>query len=231
MHRPPRQTTLHCVTALLSGLLLGPRAAGAQSFVPGTFQLTQYWIAEEGAHDTGRPTALHDRQGHTLTWACARFVSSLTMEGTGRTWDGRLLNWDARVGGRACFVEVDPALYPFGVGVQGYALVPFRSLAVDARYVPLGHVVELPELAGMPLPDGTRHDGCFVAVDGGGAIVGHHLDLFLPSTRWYRELHGAGYLPRHVSVVLDTPRCASAQRFAIRPTPHDPAGDPRDLGG
>ncbi len=224
---PPRSDAARLALAL--GLsLLAPGASG-QSFVPGAFQLTQYWIAEESLQDTGRPQALVDRHGHTLAWSCPHFVSSLTMEGTGRTWDGRLLNWDARVNGRACFVEVDPALYPFGVGVQGYALVPFRSLAVDARYVPLGHVIELPELSGIPLPDGTRHDGCFVAVDGGGAILGHHLDLFLPSTRWYRDLRGAGYLPRQVSVVIDPPRCASARRFAIRPTPYGPAGDPRDI--
>lgn len=213
----------------LLGVTLAGSAARGQSFVPGTFQLTQYWIAEEQADETGRPQPVVDRRGNTLAWSCARFVSSLTMEGTGRTWDGRLLNWDARVNGRACFVEVDAALYPFGVGVQGYALVPFRSLAVDARYVPLGHTVELPELAGMPLPDGTRHDGCFVAVDGGGAIVGHHLDLFLPSTRWWRDLRNAGHLPRQVSVVIDPPRCAPARRFAIRPTPWAPGGDARDV--
>lgn len=215
--------------AVTLAVTLAAATAQGQSYVPGTFQLTQYWIADEQGHETGRPQPLVDRRGNTLAWACTGFVSALTMEGTGRTWDGRLLNWDARVNGRACFVEVDTALYPFGVGVAGYALVPFRSLAVDARYVPLGHTVELAELVGMPLPDGTRHDGCFVAVDGGGAIVGHHLDLFLPNTRWWRDLRNAGHLPRHVSVVIDPPRCASARRFAIRPTPFAPAGDASDL--
>lgn len=220
----------------LTGPCLGAAAAlvfaaqaEAQTRVPGRFLLTQYWIAHEtpGARDRSSE-AIQDRHGRTLAWSCPQFVRSLSMEGTGRTWDGRLLNWDRRVNGRACFVEVDPHLYPFGVGVQGFALVPFRSLAVDPRFVPLGHTVELPELIGMPLPDGSRHDGCFVAVDGGGAIRGHHLDLFLPGATWWRQLQASGHLARHVTVTLDAPRCSPARRFAYRPSPFDVAGDPGD---
>lgn len=194
--------------------------------MPGTFQLTQYWIAQE-PRDATRESAVRvaNPHGETVAWVCRSFVPSLTMEGTGRTWDGRLLNWASRNHGRACFIEVDHAQYPFGQGVQGYALVPFRSLAVDARYIPIGHVVELPELRGMALPDGSRHDGCFVAVDGGGAIRGHHIDLFVPSRADYERLAFQRELPRRVSAVVDAARCADARRYAIQPTPDDPPGD------
>lgn len=201
--------------------------AQAERWMPGRFVLTQYWVAEErvnGAHE--QAIRVYDPEGGTVAWACRGFVSALTMEGTGRTWDGRLLNWASRQRGRACFTEVDTALYPYGVGVQGYALVPYRSLAVDARFVPIGHVVEMPELRGLPLPDGTRHDGCFVAVDGGGAIRGHHIDLFVPSRAVYESLASRRELPRQVTVVVDSDRCAHARRYAVQPSPNALPADP-----
>lgn len=197
-----------------------PVAPRSTVYFPARWQLTQYWIARETAGPRDRRAVpVQHRDGHTLALSCPRFVTDLSMEGTGETWDHRLLNWDARVRGRACFVEVDRDAYPYGVGVQGYALVPFRSLAVDRRYLPIGHTVEMAELAGMPLPGGGVHDGCFVSVDGGGAIVGHHIDLFVPSADAWRDLGRAGYLPAHVrSVVLDAPRCAHALRYAVQPS-------------
>ncbi|MEZ4410893.1 MAG: 3D domain-containing protein [Polyangiales bacterium] len=228
MRRAP-STTLALTAALALTSL--STAARAQTFLPGRWQLTRYWVADErgvNPERVHRAVPISDRAGHTLAWVCDRFATDLAMEGTGRTWDGRLFNWDSRVNGRACFREVDNTLYPFGVGVQGWALVPWRSLAVDSRYVPLGSTVEIPELVGMTLPDGSRHDGCFVAVDGGGAILGHHLDLFLPGTAEHSRLAREAWLPRSVSVVLDSPRCESARRFAIHPLPGDPRATPSD---
>jgi 3D (Asp-Asp-Asp) domain-containing protein len=214
--------------ALVAAVLLSARAAAAQPSTTGTWQLTQYWIAAESpvAGDR-RAVPVRDRHGRVLAQACESFASCLCMEGTGRTWDGRLLNWDARVEGRACFTEVDTNLFPYGVGVQGYALVPYRSLAVDSRYIPIGHVVEIPALQGLPLPDGAVHDGCFVAVDGGGAINGHHIDLFLPSIEAWRRLGRGNFLPSRVTVEVDAPRCAYASRFAVHPVPGDPLPDLR----
>lgn len=207
--------------------LAAPRVTAAERYLPGRYLLTQYWIAQESPSDSDeRSVRVLDPRGATVAWSCNRFVSALTMEGTGRTWDGRLLNWASRSQGHACFIEVDGAQYPYGVGVQGYALVPFRSLAVDARFIPIGHVVELPELRGMPLPDGTRHDGCFVAVDGGGAIRGHHIDLFVPSREHYERLSFARELPARVSVVVDGARCGQASRYAVVPRPDDLPADP-----
>lgn len=225
MHRlvsPKKAFTAALVAAVsLASVAFAPRPVHADPpvYYGGRWLLTQYWIASEqaGEHDR-RAVPIRTRDGNVLALSCPRFVDDLTMEGTGRTWDGRLLNWDQRVHGRACFVEVDRSAYPYGIGVAGYALVPYRSLAVDRRYIPIGHTVEMPELAGLPLPDGTHHDGCFVAVDGGGAINGHHIDLFLPNETAYRDAGRAGYLPHHLrQVVVDSPRCAHARRYAIVP--------------
>lgn len=205
--------------------LLGASAAGAQArFLGGPWQLTQYWVADERSHTTGRAAVpVRHRDGRVLHWACPTFAAALAMEGTGRTWDRRLLNWDTRLAGQACFAEVDDDDYPWGVGVQGFALVPYRSLAVDRRHIDLGHVVELPELAGLLLPTGSTHDGCFVAADGGGAIQGHHLDLFVPGEDSWRALSRSGRLPARLThIIVDSPRCAWASRFARVPGPEDP---------
>lgn len=209
-------------------LCLAARTAAAQPAATGSWVLTEYWIAAESPRGAERRAVpVHDRDGRVLAAVCENFASCLCMEGTGRTWDGRLLNWDTRVRGRACFTEVDTNLFPWGVGVQGLALVPYRSLAVDPRYIPVGQTVEIPALQGIPLPDGSRHDGCFVAADGGGAIEGHHIDLFLPSIEAWRRLLRANLLPARVTVEIGSARCAYAARFAIHPVPGDPLPDLR----
>jgi 3D (Asp-Asp-Asp) domain-containing protein len=72
----------------------------------------------------------------------------------------------------------------YGDGAAG-ALVPYRTLAVDPRVVPLGTVLYVPAARGVAitLPDGStaQHDGWFYAADRGGAIKGNHVDVFLGS--------------------------------------------------
>jgi len=81
--------------------------------------------------------------------------------------------------GRARF---GPAIGPFGDGVQGRVLVPYRSIAVDRRHIPYGSVVYIPEARGVKitLPSGqvVAHDGYFLAADTGSAIKQGHIDVF-----------------------------------------------------
>lgn len=76
----------------------------------------------------------------------------------------------------------EPARGPFGTGVQGMFLVPYRTIAVDAGTIPFGTVIYIPDARGrqITLPDGRRitHDGYFYAADTGGAIRGSHIDVF-----------------------------------------------------
>jgi 3D (Asp-Asp-Asp) domain-containing protein len=71
---------------------------------------------------------------------------------------------------------------PFGDGVKGLILVPFRTIATDTTVFPTGSIVYIPTARGLELelPDGSRatHDGYFVAGDIGGAIKGNHIDVF-----------------------------------------------------
>ncbi|WP_291365203.1 3D domain-containing protein [Acetobacter sp. UBA5411] len=72
----------------------------------------------------------------------------------------------------------------FGLGVKGFRLVPFRTVAVDPTKIPIGTVLYIPRLAGFAFDDkGTRrkHDGYVIAGDVGGGIKGNHIDLFTGS--------------------------------------------------
>ncbi len=50
------------------------------------------------------------------------------------------------------------------------------SIATDLRVIPRGTHVYVPRLAGSPA------HGCFRADDTGGAIIGKHIDVFIPQT-------------------------------------------------
>ena len=90
---------------------------------------------------------------------------------------GTLIN--AAAIGRTRYVY---ATGPFGDGVKGLILVPFRTIATDTTVFPTGTIVYIPAARGteLELPDGsrTKHDGYFVAGDIGGAIKGNHIDVF-----------------------------------------------------
>ena len=60
-------------------------------------------------------------------------------------------------------------------GALGVPLVPWRSVAVDPKVVPLGSIGRLV----VPLPDGSTFDSLVIAMDTGTAITGPgRLDLF-----------------------------------------------------
>jgi 3D (Asp-Asp-Asp) domain-containing protein len=71
----------------------------------------------------------------------------------------------------------------FGEGVDGFKLVPYRSIAVDRSDIPIGTVIFIPAARGITviLPSGITavHDGYFFAADVGGAIKNNHIDVFI----------------------------------------------------
>ncbi|MCA9676947.1 MAG: hypothetical protein H6708_14850 [Kofleriaceae bacterium] len=164
--------------------------------VLGTFQLTYYWVASEGEHPGPADTALYDESCGLLATVSADFADAIALEGTGRLLDGRLLN----VAGACacattpCYAEADDA-HPWGYGVQNRALEPFRSIAVDRDVIAYGTGIYLAELDGVTMPGDAGwgqfvHDGCVVAADTGGGIVGEHVDFFVGLRAAYRDLDG-----------------------------------------
>ncbi len=75
-----------------------------------------------------------------------------------------------------------PAKGEFGDGVAGYKLVPFRTIAVDKKFIPIGSLIFIPQAVGVEitLPNGSisKHDGYFFAADVGGDIKANHIDVF-----------------------------------------------------
>lgn len=71
---------------------------------------------------------------------------------------------------------------PYGDGVDGLILVPYRTIAVDPSVIPVGSMMYVPTARGasIRLPNGEErvHDGYFFAADRGGAIRGNHVDVF-----------------------------------------------------
>ncbi len=84
---------------------------------------------------------------------------------------------------------------------KGIALDPWRTLASDTGrlrrhdpkfkrkggVVPSGTRVFILEFVGVPLPDGTIHDGWFVCNDTGGGIFGAHFDVFTGTRKMQRK--------------------------------------------
>jgi 3D (Asp-Asp-Asp) domain-containing protein len=68
-----------------------------------------------------------------------------------------------------------------GVGALdslGCKVVAMRTAAVDATLIPRRTVLFIKETVGLPMPDGTTHDGYWYASDVGGAIKGQRIDLY-----------------------------------------------------
>lgn len=68
-----------------------------------------------------------------------------------------------------------------GVGALdslGCKPVAMRTVAIDKTLIPRRTVLFIKETVGLPMPDGSRHDGYWYASDVGGAIKGERIDLF-----------------------------------------------------
>jgi 3D (Asp-Asp-Asp) domain-containing protein len=68
-----------------------------------------------------------------------------------------------------------------GVGALdslGCKVVAMRTVAVDRTVIPRRTKLFIKETVGLPMPDGSRHDGYWYATDTGGAIKGEKIDLF-----------------------------------------------------
>jgi 3D (Asp-Asp-Asp) domain-containing protein len=68
-----------------------------------------------------------------------------------------------------------------GVGALdslGCRVVAMRTVAIDSKLIPRRTKLFIKETVGLPMPDGSKHDGFWYASDTGGAIKGEKIDLF-----------------------------------------------------
>ena len=156
---------------------------GAPRFI-GMFDVTFYWVAEEDPTSSQRRLLL-DQTCRPLARVSRDFARKLTMEGTGRTRSGKILNVHGPCQCKhqtLCYAEIDEES-PWGLGVAREPLSPFRSIAVDPDVMPIGTAVYMPALDGVRMPGAKPwgdfiHDGCLKAADRGGNVRGMQIDVF-----------------------------------------------------
>src|SRR3954471_21015804 len=186
--------------AILLTFLLATTVFAAPPQRIGRALVTFYWLIDETSpRYRGKAVAeLEDVRGRVIARTSVRFRKDLVREGSGHLPDGRTVAFDQRPPGTNRFRIVASE---FGVGRRGCALVPYRTVAVDPHFVKLGTTISIPQLKGTRLPDGTIHDGLFVANDR-GHFRGAHVDLFIGiGTKGARPFIRKGYGSRsHVTV-------------------------------
>ena len=174
------------------------------------FRLSFYWLAYESEYaNESYDTAIYTRRGYYIGSFPSAFIFELKLEGSGVLRDGRVLNYDGECnyGMGTCFKTLALEQHPLGAGVQSRPLEPFRSIAVDPRFIPIGATVYVPELVGVLMPDGTRHDGCLRADDMGGAIKEHKLDFFVESYNNFKFIADNLWWRMKATPLVEEPRC------------------------
>jgi 3D (Asp-Asp-Asp) domain-containing protein len=174
------------------------------------FRLSFYWIAYESEYaNESYDTPIYTRRGYYIGSFPSAFIFELKLEGSGVLRDGRVLNYDGECnyGMGTCFKTLSLEQHPLGAGVQGRPLEPFRSIAVDPRFIPIGATIYVPELVGVLMPDGTRHDGCLRADDMGGAIKEHKLDFFVESYNNFKFIADNLWWRMKATPMFEEPRC------------------------
>jgi 3D (Asp-Asp-Asp) domain-containing protein len=165
----------HALAIALTLLTCIPASAAGPKKV-GRAIITFYWTVDESSlRYLGRRSAvLRDPAGHVIAQTTQRFKIALVRQGTGVLRDGRVVVYIRKVGGESRFRVTRSQN---GLSSTGCPLVPYRTVAVDPRFVKLGSRIYIPQFKGAKLPDGTIHDGMFIASDR-GRFRGAHIDLF-----------------------------------------------------
>jgi hypothetical protein len=184
-----------------------------------------YWLSFEDEYD-GPPTIavplkgppklkpnpfveIYTPEGFFFARVPELFASRLRLEGSGMMEDGRLVNYSGSCpfGYGTCFEQIDRREFPFGRGAGTRPLIPFKSVAVDPRVVPIGEPLYVPEFDGLVLPDGSIHDGCVRADDTGGGIKRRKLDFFVVTYGNFRYLLDELENVTWITPQIQAPRC------------------------
>jgi 3D (Asp-Asp-Asp) domain-containing protein len=181
------------------------------------FRNTYYDFPREG--EGPRESTVFDAKCAPIAAVTTAFHDAVCVQGSGRLASGATVSFARRdcacaalcprTGQRICFEQLDPARFPAGRGATGRAITPLRTVAVDTKVIPLGTRLFVRELVGLPLPDGTPHDGCFVAEDRGLKVVGRQIDIFTGDPAMTARWNALRPSNTGVHVELGSPRCAA----------------------
>lgn len=182
----------------------------------GPFRNTYYNFPTDAAPSSGK--TLYDAQCRKIADVSETFHDSVCVQGSGRIASGQTVSFARRdcecaavcprTGQRICFEALDPERFPWGRGARGKPITPLVTVAVDTSVIPFGTRIFIPEAVGLPRPDGSAHDGCFVAEDRGLKVIGEHLDIFTGDPSMTAVWNARLPSNRGVHIVLDAPECA-----------------------
>lgn len=148
----------------------------------GTFLPSFYWVMLQNDDAEPKNQKVLGMNDEVLAKVSQSFFKNLNLEGTGKLLDGRVLNFGKRIklpdGSMEIRYRVCPKDAPYGYGYEDRALLPFHTIAVDPKVIPLDSKIYIPEVKGAVLPDGSIHDGIFHALDIGAAIQDKRIDIF-----------------------------------------------------
>jgi 3D (Asp-Asp-Asp) domain-containing protein len=173
---------------------------------PALFSNTYYDfpVEQAGAADT----PLYTARCELISVVPAPFHDGLCVQGSGRLISGETVSFGGRdcacaavcprTGQHICYEVLDTTRFPWGRGSTGRAITPLRTVAVDPTVIPMGEVLFIPELVGLPRADGAPHDGCFAAEDAGLKIKGRRIDVFTGDEATRRVWEAA--FPSHTGV-------------------------------
>lgn len=165
-----------------SGYVALSEAEAKVYITPTTYYIPQYDLDAQTCSASSL-RAMKDKNNVVLFQVCKEIYDSCLLQGTcmfkssqGRT----LVNYAGKVGSEYRFSKSQSNACRFGFGAgKSTCLDPFHSVAADLSIYKLGQVIYIPNVVGLALPDGTKHDGYFVVRDAGGAIKGYgRFDFF-----------------------------------------------------
>lgn len=214
--RPPPAGSAGPTTSALKLELVGK---------PGTvskFRNTYYDFPQEAAASSGATKGVFDADCKLIREVPAEFHDAVCVQGSGRLATGHTISFARRdcecaaecprTDQQICFDKLDQNKFPYGRGARGTAITPMRSVAVDSTEIPLGTMLYIPEFQGLRRPNGTAHDGCFVAEDRGLKVVGKHVDIFTGSPETTKSWNRAVPSNIGVTVIVGASRCAHLRK-------------------
>ena len=136
-----------------------------------------YAVQEKNFPDSPLSAKMLDMKDNTIVLVHPDFKRKADLEGTARLFDGRILNYVSHKKDGIRYQVIEGANY--GLGVENYKLIPYRTIAVDPYHILIGSVVFIPQAVGIPLSNCIYHDGYFLAHDIGKVIKGKRIDFFV----------------------------------------------------
>lgn len=184
---------------------------------PELFRNTYYDFPSETA-EGAKKAKVFDGECKLIADVTQDFHDRVCLQGSGKLRTGETISFAKRdcacaaacpkSNQKICFEKLDPAKFPSGRGALGQPVTPLRTVAVDSDVIPLGSTLYIPDFEGLLKPNGSAHDGCFLAEDRGSKVVGTHIDVFTGDPATTKVWNQAVPSNVGVRVEIDAPRCA-----------------------